>query len=292
MKKRTIIFCTAFILCLVAGIFISNKYFQNSSKQIAKKVSSLTENNKIISYEDTYTVLNDFFYNKNHSEIIAKYYNTIFNNDTVEDTYSNLYAQYTSSMLYLGKYNEFMRFLNEEITASDDNLKDNYFLHLWFFSVIYSDENNLLDFKTISQTLLDTKIEDENLEKSKMTFLYFGSKYFDIEMSENISKFKDLDSYETFRTQYVLPILITGKYNDFEKMLLSEYINDPFTGTDIMILIHSEDFVGNEQLDKLYKALEKLKEEYRTKRSRIFPLKKLIIENLQDQITSVQSVKD
>lgn len=272
-----------------AVVLFFNMYAKNSPKKIAEKVHLLLETSiKDMNYNDIYDILGDFFDRENYEEIITKYYDSVWGFDTAEDAYISLCAYYDSAMIHLKKYDEFEKSLNGKADYSYDKY-NRYFISLWTLGIVYSNENDSFDWKSIYQIIENSKFKDVAFEKSKLEFLYHFSEYFDMKISDNLSSVKDSENYADSRSQYVLTFLYIKNYDDFEKMFLKEYVNDPFTGSDILVLISSKNIINSDQLNILNKSLEKLKEEYRIKRSDSYPLKKLLIESLQNQITSVKS---
>lgn len=284
--KRKYLLISIILLFISVVFFVVNMYIKNNSnnlKKIAEKVRALLEiNQEDLNYNEIYNELNVFFGRENYEEIIKQYYNSVLKFDTEEDAFVSLCAYYDSAMMHLEKYEEFQKSLNEKRGYCEKY--DKYFISLWTLGIVCSKEDNLFDSKRIFNIIENTKFEDDEFEISKSEFLYYFSKYFDIKVSDDFSSINDSKRYSNSRSQYVLTFLYVKNYSDFEKMFLSEYINAPFIGADILVLINNKNVLDVEQLDQLNESLEKLKEKYKVKYPETYNLSKDKIEILQDKI--------
>ena len=232
-------------------------------------------------YDCLYNNLNSFFALENCQEYIKKDYKRL-GEESANEGYWHLKAAYAASMLQTHRYDEFKTEIenNKNLSASELNL---YYSYIWIYGIATANKNNTVDYIKVGKIIDEIHYSAENSQEQNLIFRYYWNLYWDIGMT---SDFKNtivkLPSYSSNRSTYVLLFLTADKYDDFNKLFVSEYLNDPFDGFDIMIL---KSDLNKEQLRILDNSLDNLEEAYATERSTVYPLKKEIINNLKTQKT-------
>lgn len=258
--------------------------FPNSDKTIAKDIYSLTEETKDdIDYYKTNEELYNFLNSDNCGEIINEYYSNVFKLGSPQQVYAIIYAIYDATLLHLGRYDDF-----KNSVVQNSNLYSNelymYSNRLWTELIVLSPISDDLNTNQIKKSLLELDFENSEQRNSWDIFIYYFNLFNHIDISEDLkSNVINLSSYESHRMGYVMSFLTFDKFEEFDRLFVQEYQNDPFTGVDIMYLIQQE-ILTEEQLTTLDNSLENLEEAYLTNRPNIYPLKKEIIDNLQKMI--------
>lgn len=228
-------------------------------------------------YDDLYERLNKFFALENYQEYIEKEYKHL-KEENAEDAYCHLKGAYAASMLQTQRYDEFKSELENNKDFSADEL-ELYYSAIWIYGIEFANKNNSLDYVKVGKILEEIQYSTENSQEQNLIFRYYWNLYWDIGMTADFkNNIIQLPSYSSNRSTYVLLFLTVDKYDVFNKLFVSEYLNDPFDGVDIM-LFKSE--LNKEQLEMLDKSLENLDEAYATERSNVYTLKKEIINNLR-----------
>ncbi len=279
MKK---ISCLLIALLIMLSSFTS--CFSNSDKELAKEiysiVDSIDENN---SHQRVYEQLSQFLTSEKCDEIINEYYSSVFCEDSPQEAYASVYGSHDALLLHLGRYEDFKNSVEQNVSKYSGE-QYSYVLSLWIDLLVSTKNVQGLDSIKIQKIIIEFNFDNAEIQEQWNIFLYYWNLFWDL---ENPKKLKDeiiyLRLYESYRMSYVSSFLMYNKYEDFSRLFVQEYQNDPFTGTDIMYLIQQGNLT-DEQLSTLDTALENLEEAYRTNRTGIYPLKKEIIDNLQEMI--------
>ena len=228
-------------------------------------------------YDELYNNLNKFFAMENYQEYIEKEYKHL-GEKSAKEGYCNLKAAYAASMLQTRRYDEFKTELESNKNLSADELK-NYYSYIWIYGIVNADKNNVVDYLKVGKIIDEIQYPTKNLQEQNLIFRYYWNFYWDIYMTADFkNETVKCPSYSSNRSIYVLLFLTENKFDDFNKLFVSEYLNDPFDGIDIMVLKSKLD---KEQLKVLDSSLDNLEEAYSTEKSNIYPLKKDIINNLR-----------
>ena len=278
IKRKVFIFLLIVAVILLSVVFC----LPNSDKAVAKDIYILTKETKDnIDYQKTNEKLYQFLNSNDCSEIVNKYYSDVFDSSSPQQVYAIVYAIYDATLLCLGKYDDF-----ENSIIQNNNFYSNelylYSNRLWTELMVLSPISEDLDLIQIQKLLLELDFNDSEQKNSWDVFIYYFNLFNNLDVSEELkNNITNLKSYESYRLGYVMSFLTFNKFEDFERLFVQEYQNDPFTGVDIMYLIQ-QGILTKEQLAALDTSLENLEEAYRTNRLGIYPLKKEIIDNLQE----------
>lgn len=284
MKKSILIILgvlfSVLILCVIVLIVIP----ETSDEQLflSEIVDSLVYDDSSLTYDEPYydnlyERLNKFFALENYQEYIEKEYKHL-GEENAEDGYCHLKGAYAASMLQTQRYDEFKSELENNKDFSADELKL-YYSAIWIYGIESANKNNFLDYIKIGKILEEIQYPTENSQEQNLIFRYYWNLYWNIDMTDDFKNtIIQFPTYSSNRSTYVLLFLTVDKYDEFDKLFVSEYLNDPFNGVDIMLLKSNLD---KEQLKMLDISLDNLEEAYATKRSTIYPLKKEIINNLR-----------
>lgn len=284
MKKSILIISGIFfsILALFVIVIIAIPGTSDEQMFLSDIIHSLVYDGSSLTYDkpyydDLYERLNKFFALENYQEYIEKEYKHL-NEENAEDAYCHLKGAYAASMLQTQRYDEFKSELENNKDFSADELKL-YYSTIWIYGIEFANKNNSLDYVKVGKILEEFQYPTENSQEQNLIFRYYWNLYWNISMTDDFkNNVIQLPTYSSNRSTYVLLFLTVNKYDVFNKLFVSEYLNDPFDGVDIMLL-KSE--LNEEQLEMLDKSLENLDEAYATERSTVYPLKKEIINNLR-----------
>lgn len=276
------------IICLLIALLLMllsfTSCFSNSNKTLAEEIYLIIDSPmEINNCQKTYEQLNRFLYSEKCDEIVSEYYSSVFETNSKQHAYADIYGSYDAVLLHLGKYEEFKNSVEQNINKYYGE-QYSYSLALWIDLLVSTEDVKGLDSISIQKIFSNISFDDSEIQQHWNTILYYWSSYWGLEISEDLkNEVAHLRLYESYRLGYIAPFLMYNKYEDFSRLFVQEYQNDPFTGTDIMYLIQQGNLT-DEQLSTLDTALENLEEAYRTNRTGIYPLKKEIIDNLQEMI--------
>lgn len=273
------------LIALLIMLFSFTSCFSNSDKALAKEIysiiDSVDENN---SHQKVYEQLSQFLTSEKCDEIINEYYSSIFCEDSPQEAYASVYGSHDALLIHLGRYEDFKNSVEQNVNKYSGE-QYSYALSLWIDLLVSTENVQGLDSIKIQKIISEFNFDNAEIQEQWNIFLYYWNLFWDL---ENPKELKDeiiyLRLYESYRMSYVSSFLMYNKYEDFSRLFVQEYQNDPFTGTDIMYLIQQE-VLTEDQLSALDTSLEKLEEAYHTNRPGIYPLKKEIIDNLQEMIS-------
>lgn len=283
MKK---IICTLLIFSLVLVSFAS--CIANEDKKIAEEIYSNINSSDVRSnYQEYYEQLNQFLSSEKCDEIINEYYSSIFENDSPQQAFANIYGSYDATLLYLGRYDEFRNSVLQNIEKYSGE-QYSYCIALWLNLVVSTENAQGLDSIKIQKIISEFNFVDAEIKEQWNVLVYFWNLFWKLETSKELeNEVTHLRLYESYRMGYITPFLMRNKNDDFNRLFVKEYQNDPFTGTDIMYLIQQE-ILTEDQLSTLDTSLENLEEAYRVNRPKVYSLKKEIIDNLQTTIKNIK----
>lgn len=265
-------------------LFSFTSCFSNSDKALAKEIYSIIDSvDKNNSHQKVYEQLSQFLTSEKCDEIINEYYSSVFCEDSPQEAYASVYGSHDALLLHLGRYEDFKNSVEQNVNKYSGE-QYSYVLSLWIDLLVSTENVQGLDSIKIQKIISEFNFDNAEIQEQWNIFLYYWNLFWNL---ENPKELKDeiiyLRLYESYRMSYVSSFLMYNKYEDFSRLFVQEYQNDPFTGTDIMYLIQQGNLT-DEQLSTLDTALENLEEAYRTNRTGIYPLKKEIIDNLQEMI--------
>lgn len=288
MKKSIKIILSTFFSLLALCIIVFLLFPTMSEEQLF-----LRETIDLLAYDETIENHNEFYYNDLYNR-----FNKLFDFDNCQDAinkevkylcaenadeaYYHLSAGYAASIIQTHRYDELESELEYSKNLSYEDLK-NYYSYLWIYSIISAKKTNSIDHIKVGEIIDKIQYSSENLQEQNLIFRYYWNLYWDIDMTDDFkNKIISLPTYLSSRSTYVLILLKADKYNDFDKLFVNDYINDPFDGVDILIL---KDDLTKEQLKELDKSLENLKEEFKAKKPKLYEaLEKEKIEILQNSV--------
>lgn len=276
------------IICLLVALSFLLVSFAscvaNEDKKLAKEVFLIVDSPlEINNCQQMYEQLNQFLSSEKCDEIISEYYDSIFGEDSPQQAYASVYGSYDASLLHLGKFEEFKNSV-EQNSSKYYGEQYSYSRTLWMSLLVTPKDVHGVDSISIQKVFSEISFDDSDVQQHWNTILYYWNLYWGLEISEELkNEVVHLRLYESYRMGYIASFLMCNKHEDFNRLFVQEYQNDPFTGTDIMYLIQQE-VLTEEQLTTLDNSLESLEEAYLTNRPNIYPLKKEIIDNLQTTI--------
>lgn len=282
MKKRILIVfgvlfsaLALFIIALIAIPGVSDEQLF-----LGEIIDSLGDNSAECNeayYNGLYNNLNKFFAMENYQEYIEKEYKRL-EEESAEDGYCHLKAAYVASMLQTHRYDELKTELENSKNLSVDELK-NFYSYIWIYGIVTANKNDSVDCLKVGKIVDEIQYPTKELQEQNLIFRYYWNLYWNINMtSDFVNTAVKLPSYSSNRSTYVLLFLTADKYDDFNRLFVSEYLNDPFDGVDITIL---KSDLNKRQLNELDNSLDALEQAYFTERSTVYPLKKEIINNLR-----------
>lgn len=286
MKK----FLSVLLAVVIIALSFSSCSF-NSNKKTAQKIwgliLSMEDTDKTPDYQMIYEEINDFLNSENRDGIISEYYGSVFESDSPEHAYSQIYSSYDALLLCLGKYDIFKTsvYENADMYSGKENY---YFMGLWYDLVAISANSNNLNIPEIQKLFNEMNFEETQNQEYWNVFLYYWSLLWEYDVPEELkNEVLSLSDYNIERFYHTIILLLYNRIDDFNRLMVQECLNDPFTGTEYIIYLQDE-LLSAEQLTLLDEALEKVEEAYKEQRPNIYPLKKEIIDNIQKTIHQYQ----
>lgn len=283
MKKRKKIVLVIFaVLALLVIAIIAIPGVSDEQMMLSEIIDSLVYEDKSTNYDETYydglyNNLNKFFALENSQKHIEKEYKHL-GEENAKDGYCHLKAAYAASMLQTHRYDEFKTEIESCKDLSADELKL-YYSYIWIYGIETANKNESLDYNKVGEIIGKIQYSSADLQEQNLIFRYYWNLYWNTDMTDEFkNQVTALQSYSSNRSTYVLLFLTADKYDDFNRLFVSEYLNDPFDGVDIMIL---KGDLNKAQLNVLDDSLDSLEQAYITERNTVYPLKKEIINNLR-----------
>lgn len=265
---------------ILSLIIVPSLLFSCTSCSLLKMPKShAKEINKILDSADfsRHEEIKEFMEADYYKETVNKYYKEVFGQKNPQSAFSKIHAIY-DFYLFCDNPEDFLRDFSKYGEKTSIYISD-YLYWLWTyyaeFATFDKEQFNIYTEKILSEFGYEADV-----------FKYFAYQLLDKEIPQELSDYVlNLENYVNIRLQYCL-ITVLGSQNKvsmFEKLILENYINEPFTGVDITYVIVNFDYT-DEQLDAINDAFEKLKYEYEIQKPNVAPLKIGIIEGIQKDI--------